>query len=389
MTNIYLLIFLLFFIPLVLGRISREQEIVYIKVEHKTVNLVSASDSDDELRLISTNDEEPAKWMTQKEVQYLLWKGIKFMDITDAQDLGTTVKFTKSHQYPAVPIYREEVLPFLGELTTKTMEINLKKFTSFRNRYYRSEHGLNSSNWLFKEIQRIIRGAKKIDNVKVKKFNHQWKQFSIIARFEGSDSRKKNEVIIISAHQDSINMYMPSNGRAPGADDDGSGTISILEAFRVLVKGGFKPDRAVEFHWYSAEEVGLLGSQVVAREYERKGKDVIAVLQNDMTGYVGRKRETIGIVLDFVDSNLTIFTKALIEEYTAISWTDTKCGYACSDHASWRKAGFPSACTTEGPLEDTSPYIHTTGDTIDTINFNHMLEFSKLAVGFAIELSHL
>lgn len=39
----------------------------------------------------------------------------------------------------------------------------------------------------------------------------------------------------------------------PGADDDGSGSMSILEAYRALIAAGFHPERAVEFHWYSAE----------------------------------------------------------------------------------------------------------------------------------------
>src|SRR3954451_20801779 len=63
------------------------------------------------------------------------------------------------------------------------------------------------------------------------------------------------------------------------ADDDGSGTVTILEAFRVLVAGKFKPVRPVEFHWYSAEKSGLLGSQAIALEYEKEGKDVVGMLQ--------------------------------------------------------------------------------------------------------------
>lgn len=38
-----------------------------------------------------------------------------------------------------------------------------------------------------------------------------------------------------------------------GADDDGSGTVTILESYRALLASGFKPHRPVEFHWYSAE----------------------------------------------------------------------------------------------------------------------------------------
>src|SRR5690554_5262592 len=74
-------------------------------------------------------------------------------------------------------------------------------------------------------------------------------------------------------------MWLPQWGRSPGADDDGSGTVTILEVFRALVNTGFRPHRPVEFHWYSAEEAGLLGSQDVAKSYERKAVDVLAMIQ--------------------------------------------------------------------------------------------------------------
>jgi leucyl aminopeptidase len=70
---------------------------------------------------------------------------------------------------------------------------------------------------------------------------------------------------------------------APGADDDGSGTVTILEAFRVLTEHiretGEVFEQTVEFHWYSAEEGGLLGSQAIFSQYENEGRDVVAMLQ--------------------------------------------------------------------------------------------------------------
>jgi hypothetical protein len=82
-----------------------------------------------------------------------------------------------------------------------------------------------------------------------------------------------------------------------GADDDGSGSVTILEAYRALIKSDFRPVQHVEFHWYSAEvsssiwpatvsnfsactkEGGLLGSQAVAKSYEANGVNVIAMSQ--------------------------------------------------------------------------------------------------------------
>lgn len=69
------------------------------------------------------------------------------------------------------------------------------------------------------------------------------------------------------------------SGRAPGADDDGTGTINLIESFRKLTAAGFKPANPVEFHWYAGEEAGLLGSAAIANAYAKKGTRVRGMLQ--------------------------------------------------------------------------------------------------------------
>lgn len=65
----------------------------------------------------------------------------------------------------------------------------------------------------------------------------------------------------------------------------------------------------------------------------------------------------------------------------------TECGYACSDHASAYRNGYPGAFVFESAFGDDSPYIHTKEDTLATINYDHMLEHAKLTVGLAYELA--
>jgi leucyl aminopeptidase len=48
---------------------------------------------------------------------------------------------------------------------------------------------------------------------------------------------------------DSINLNNPTSGRAPGADDDGTGSVNLIEAFRALIAANFTPATPVEFHW--------------------------------------------------------------------------------------------------------------------------------------------
>jgi len=117
---------------------------------------------------------------------------------------------------------------------------------------------------------------------------------------------------------------------------------------------------------------------------------VIAMSQFDMTAWVKKgTREEVGIITDFVDPDITALNKQLVDAYLDIPYVETQCGYACSDHASWTKAGYPSSFTIESQFRNSNPNIHSANDRIDIspeFSFNHMLEFSKLAVAFVIEL---
>ncbi|KXN86341.1 Leucine aminopeptidase 1 [Leucoagaricus sp. SymC.cos] len=297
--------------------------------------------------------------------------------------------------YPT-PNATERVRPILKTLSTQGPRENLARFSSFRTRHYRSETGKQSQQWLLAKIEETTAkyaSSSLRDIISLSEFPHSWGQNSIIARINGS-SAEDDGVIVIGAHQDSTNLwpFLP----APGADadtqrqDDGSGTVTILEAYRALIAADFRPVRTLEFHWYSAEEGGLLGSQAVARKYAAEGARVLAMSQFDMTAWVMRgTREEVGVITDFVDQDLTQFNKDLVSTYLDIPYVETKCGYACSDHASWSKAGYPSIFTIESSFENSNKHIHSMNDRIDVsdeFSFDHMLEFSKLAVAFAVEL---
>lgn len=124
---------------------------------------------------------------------------------------------------------------------------------------------------------------------------------------------------IIGAHQDSANYLFPLLP-APGADDDCSGTVSILEAFRVLAESGYNPKNGpVEFHWYAAEEGGLLGSMAIARYKKDSGASIGAMMEFDMTAYVAKNAtESIGFITTKADDALTKWAVELGKEYISI-----------------------------------------------------------------------
>lgn len=250
------------------------------------------------------------------------------MDITATRDLGSVTFAGKgSASFPDKCVQQSQVAPLAKALNKTNMEANLEKLTSFHTRYYNSDYGRESSDWVLGRVRDMVKAAGAEDAVSVKSFPHTWKQSSVIATIPG----KTNSTVIIGAHQDSINMWLPILA-APGADDDGSGTVTIMEVFRALLASeevlAGKAANTIEFHWYSAEEGGLLGSQAIFQAYEKQQRDVKAMLQQDMTGYVkgtidAGLPESVGVIVDFVDPGLTAFIKVVIEQVCLVcSGTD-------------------------------------------------------------------
>lgn len=338
---------------------------------------------ENQTRLLQTAENEAPFWGNPLE---LIQKRIKFFDITNHQNDLTLLAPAKKFPIPKSASHQDEVLKIASLLDTSNMRTELETFTAFNNRYYQSTTGKDSADWLFSTLSVIAKGSEL--NIAIRKFEHSWTQFSIIARIEGI-KENHDEVVVVGAHQDSISGYFfPANSRAPGADDDGSGTITIVEAFRSIILSKFQPERSIEFHWYSGEEAGLLGSQDIATAYRNENRPIVGMLHFDMTGYRG-KDNVFGIVTDYVDPELTDFLKGLAEAYSSIPVALTVCGYACSDHASFTKAGYRSALPFESTFNDKSPYIHTKNDLVKYIDFDHMKEFSKVAVGYIVELSYV
>ncbi|KAF9932780.1 Leucine aminopeptidase 1 [Linnemannia zychae] len=341
------------------------------------------------LRLIQIAEDKAPVWMTMDQRMELVRKNIGYMDITDHQDFDPSLRSMSYLPLPKKAMHQTKFARYVDGLSTANMEAALQEFTSFHTRFFMSKSGYESAQWLFKQISDLIEESDADSDVSLRKFHHKWDQFSIIVRFEGTDEDLSNQPVIVGAHQDSINPWNPVWGRSPGADDDGSGTITTLEVFRTLINNGFRPNRPVEFHWYSAEEVGMLGSQAVASSYQKKGVEVFGMIQNDMTGFAGaRFTESFGVIVDNVDPDLTELLMVYAREYGDIEIRETKCGFACSDHASWHKYGYRSAFALEGDFNDISPWIHGQNDDITHIDFDHMMQFAKLTLGFAIELGY-
>ncbi|KAH6560398.1 hypothetical protein BASA60_000319 [Batrachochytrium salamandrivorans] len=306
-------------------------------------------------RLISLSDSH-SEWMNEEQIFGLYQTDTKFIDITDGDmDMiasHASLRAASHKAYPTKITHQEKVDPLIQAISQEGMRDFLTRFSGFNTRYFRSSSGAESSKWLQQLVQDLADTHGRTDvKLTVDKFEHTWGQSSVIARFEAATPDETTDapkdILVVSAHQDSVNQFNPC-----------------------------------------AEEGGLLGSQKVVAAYMKNGIDVYANFHNDMTGYQPKgKKPVVGISTDFVNADLSKFLRLVVESYSGISWAPTKCGYACSDHATWNKAGVPAVFTFEAPFADHSPYIHTSSDTVEHIDFAHMAEFVKAVIGFTVELS--
>lgn len=194
-----------------------------------------------------------------------------------------------------------------------------------------------------------------------------------------------NDIIVLGGHFDSINQgYFGNKDKAPGADDNASGSANLIEALRVL-KSAAQPERTLEFYWYAGEESGLLGSAEIAKDAKGKQKNVIAVLQLDMTLFPGSGEQVVGLISDFTSPWLRDVLTSINNTYVKARLVEDQCGYGCSDHASWHRQGFHAVTPFEAVTSTMNRNIHTEKDVIDSrSSFQHSNSFTKYAVLFAL-----
>ncbi|MEP6944871.1 MAG: M28 family peptidase [Acidobacteriota bacterium] len=219
---------------------------------------------------------------------------------------------------------------------------------------------------------------------------------NVVALWEGSDPVLKNEMVAIGAHYDHIGM----NPNAPGpdkiyngADDDGSGTVSVLSIAEALAKAPTRPKRSILFVWHCGEEKGLWGSEYFNKFPTVDIKQVVAQLNIDMIGRskkVGdtnpKNKELSGensvyvIGKDMMSSSLGAVVDGTNKAYLNLDYDtrfddpkDPNRFFFRSDHFNYALNGIPITFWFDGVHED----YHQLGDEPQKIDYNKMEKVAR------------
>ncbi len=205
---------------------------------------------------------------------------------------------------------------------------------------------------------------------------------NVIGYIEGSD--KKDEYVFLTAHYDHLGKI--GDKIYYGADDDGSGTVSVLEmaeAFSKAKQEGKGPRRSVVFMTVSGEEKGLWGSEYYSDHPIFPLDKTTVDLNTDMVGRVDTERKTADS-LNYVyvighnklSSELPGINEAANDKSSRLSLdykfddpNDRERIYYRSDHYNFAKKGVPVLFFYDGML---MADYHKPTDTVDKINFELM-----------------
>jgi bacterial leucyl aminopeptidase len=294
-------------------------------------------------------------------------------------------KFRASTHLFSTLNFRTEIAQALEEVSEPNLRSVVEFLSAYETRDHRSKNANAPIEALRNHIAQVLQNSRIPFQLELVPHNST-KQSSIRVTLPGR--LRPNEIIVLGGHVDSTNQDWFGPKLAPGADDNASGSSNLVEALRILVQQQ-QPERTIELMWYAGEEGGLLGSAEIARDYKARNRDVIGVLQLDMTFFPGDGEFVIGSMTDFTSAWLRSYLESLNGLYIKARIIDDKCGYGCSDHASWHRQGFPALMPSEATFKKMNRKLHTANDVIDSAaSFRHSAIFTKIAIAIAMDLGN-
>ena len=210
-----------------------------------------------------------------------------------------------------------------------------------------------------------------------------------IGILRGSDPDLRDEYVLITAHMDHVGVGRAVDGDSiyNGADDDGSGTVTVVEIARAFASLENAPRRSIIFMAVSGEEKGLLGSRYYAENPTFPLENTVANINLDMVGRnwsdtivaIGKEESTLGPQVERVSAEHPELDMAVIDDI----WPEESF-YSRSDHYSFAQRGVPILFFFNG----THDQYHQPGDHVDLIDYDKMARIGQLVFYLGLEIAN-
>ncbi len=187
--------------------------------------------------------------------------------------------------------------------------------------------------------------------------------------------RNPKDIFVICGHYDAVADYC--------ADDNLSGTVTVLEAARILSKYCF--ESTIVYAFWDEEETGLVGSKYYAAQAKSKKDNIIGVLNIDMNAYDGDNDKNFDLDINSNANSMAMkdLLLKLVDTYKLnLIGNVVNPGTPDSDHASfWPTYGalLLGECWSK---KDVTPFYHNAKDRASTLNWPYYHEMVKLAIAY-------
>jgi hypothetical protein len=211
-------------------------------------------------------------------------------------------------------------------------------------------------------------------------YGTSYTSYNVVAQKPGLIEPDLN--VIICGHLDSITYGNPFEV-APGADDNGSGSATVVEAARILSRYNF--GRTIRFVCFGAEELGLIGSEIYAEQAAANGDSIICVMNLDMILFAPDSLRALYVPYNSQSTYLAFDMDSLAALY--VPGLDVEVEYApgvtYSDHASFWQFGYPALLGIEAAVDE-NPFYHQETDLLE--NYEEYFPFGTECARAAVAL---
>lgn len=267
----------------------------------------------------------------------------------------------------------DAVQALVDRIERATLEAHLNHLVTFPTRFSTSAHYAAAAAWARGQLQ-ALGYATRLDSLPV----GGGTTLNVIAERSGSGPAPR-DLVLVTAHLDSINLDDGPAGVAPGADDNGSGSAGVLELARVLADHAGVHD--LQLILFGGEEQGLFGSlHYVAHLAPADRARLRAVVNMDMIGTLNTPAPAVLLEGAEVSRPLIDGLAAAAATYTGLT-VQVSFNPFGSDHMPFITTGLPAVLTIEG-TDGANPHEHTANDTLAHINYALILEILRMNTAF-------
>lgn len=268
-----------------------------------------------------------------------------------------TAKLAQAHRdFPSAVEENQEVRALMDAVEIENLRTTVQYLQDYGRRQYNTSQAYDAASWIYEQFENL--------GLDVEEFPFEYKgnpsSPDIIATQWGT--KYPDKYIVCGSHYDSERSG-DGGQDCPGADDNATGVATVLETARILSEYSF--EYSIMYCSFSAEEIGLIGSEAYASFCAEMGYDIVGYFNNDMNGYLHEGNE-IHIDLIYPESVAAIgdyYKNVATAYFPEMQVRRIEFTKGDSDHTSFNNNGYMGIY----PFEDKdnySPYIHTLEDVI-------------------------